>query len=39
VLSHGHYDHTGGLKSVLERIGRQEMRIVAHPGVLDSKYG
>jgi 7,8-dihydropterin-6-yl-methyl-4-(beta-D-ribofuranosyl)aminobenzene 5'-phosphate synthase len=37
VLSHGHYDHTGGLRSVLERIA--EMRIVAHPGVLDGKYG
>jgi 7,8-dihydropterin-6-yl-methyl-4-(beta-D-ribofuranosyl)aminobenzene 5'-phosphate synthase len=39
VLSHGHYDHTGGLKSVLERIHRPEIRIIAHPGVLDSKYG
>lgn len=38
VLSHGHYDHTGGLRSVLERIGRPEVRIVAHPGVLDGKY-
>jgi len=39
VLSHGHYDHTGGLKSVLERIGRPEVRIIAHPGVLGGKYG
>jgi 7,8-dihydropterin-6-yl-methyl-4-(beta-D-ribofuranosyl)aminobenzene 5'-phosphate synthase len=39
VLSHGHYDHTGGMKSVLERIGRPEVRIVAHPGVLEGKYG
>lgn len=39
VLSHGHFDHTGGLQSVLERIGRPEVRIIAHPGVLDSKYG
>jgi 7,8-dihydropterin-6-yl-methyl-4-(beta-D-ribofuranosyl)aminobenzene 5'-phosphate synthase len=39
VLSHGHYDHTGGLNSVLERIGRPEIRIIAHPGVLDGKYG
>jgi len=39
VLSHGHYDHTGGLQSVLQRIGRHEVRIIAHPAVLDSKYG
>ena len=39
VLSHGHYDHTGGLKSMLDRIDRPEIRIIAHPGVLDSKYG
>lgn len=39
VLSHGHYDHTGGLRSVLERIGRSDVRIIAHPGVLERKYG
>ena len=39
VLSHGHYDHTGGLRSVLERIGRSDVRIVAHPQVVERKYG
>jgi 7,8-dihydropterin-6-yl-methyl-4-(beta-D-ribofuranosyl)aminobenzene 5'-phosphate synthase len=38
ILSHGHYDHTGGLPAVLERIGRPEVRIVAHPEVLGRKY-
>jgi 7,8-dihydropterin-6-yl-methyl-4-(beta-D-ribofuranosyl)aminobenzene 5'-phosphate synthase len=31
VLSHGHYDHTGGLGALLQAVGRQ--RIVAHPAV------
>ncbi len=35
VLSHGHYDHTGGLKEVLRRSGPIE--IVAHPGVWEDK--
>jgi 7,8-dihydropterin-6-yl-methyl-4-(beta-D-ribofuranosyl)aminobenzene 5'-phosphate synthase len=39
VLSHGHIDHTGGLRAVLERIDRPEVRIVAHPGVLHRKFG
>ena len=38
VLSHGHYDHTGGLKSVLERIGRSDVRIISHPEALGRKY-
>ena len=38
VLSHGHYDHTGGLKAVLERIGRSDVRIIAHPEVQGRKY-
>jgi 7,8-dihydropterin-6-yl-methyl-4-(beta-D-ribofuranosyl)aminobenzene 5'-phosphate synthase len=37
VLSHGHYDHTGGLRDVLRRTGRKE--VIAHPAVWDSKYG
>ncbi|MFC1901396.1 MBL fold metallo-hydrolase [Chloroflexota bacterium] len=37
VLSHGHYDHTGGLRDVLARSGRKE--IVAHPAVWGRKYG
>jgi 7,8-dihydropterin-6-yl-methyl-4-(beta-D-ribofuranosyl)aminobenzene 5'-phosphate synthase len=38
ILSHGHYDHTGGLQAVLERIGRSHVPIVAHPEVLGRKY-
>jgi len=30
-LSHGHYDHTGGLKWVIEQTGKIE--VVAHPAV------
>jgi len=37
VLSHGHYDHTGGLQQVLIRM-RKEVEIIAHPEVWDSKY-
>lgn len=36
VLSHGHVDHTGGLKAVLERSG--PVRVVAHPQVWEVKY-
>jgi len=38
VLSHGHYDHTGGLWEVLSRM-RKEMEIIAHPEIWASKYG
>ena len=37
VLSHGHYDHTGGLNDVLRRSGKKE--IIAHPDVWARKYG
>ena len=37
VLSHGHADHTGGLVSVLGKIGKK-IEIVAHPDVIDAKY-
>jgi 7,8-dihydropterin-6-yl-methyl-4-(beta-D-ribofuranosyl)aminobenzene 5'-phosphate synthase len=37
VLSHGHYDHTGGLLDVLKRSGGKE--IIAHPDVWARKYG
>lgn len=36
VLSHGHSDHTRGLKPVLERAGRK--KIFAHPEVFGKKY-
>jgi len=37
VLSHGHYDHTGGLLEVMRRAGQKE--IIAHPDVWGRKYG
>ena len=37
VLSHGHYDHTGGLFNVLKIAGQKE--IIAHPDVWGRKYG
>jgi 7,8-dihydropterin-6-yl-methyl-4-(beta-D-ribofuranosyl)aminobenzene 5'-phosphate synthase len=37
VLSHGHYDHTGGLREVLTITGQKE--VIAHPGIWGSKYG
>ena len=36
VLSHGHYDHTGGLKEVLAKTGPIE--VIAHPDVWSAKY-
>lgn len=36
VLSHGHYDHTGGLRSVLEVTG--EIEVIAHPDIFQKKY-
>jgi len=37
VLSHGHYDHTGGLREVLRRIKKQ-VEIIAHPDIWQAKY-
>ncbi len=36
VLSHGHYDHTGGVARLLEL--RQDLPIYCHPGVLIPRY-
>ena len=37
VLSHGHYDHTGGLRQVLGRM-KKEIEIIAHPDIWTTKY-
>ena len=36
VLSHGHYDHTGGLPLVLEAA--PQVRVHCHPGVTEPRY-
>jgi 7,8-dihydropterin-6-yl-methyl-4-(beta-D-ribofuranosyl)aminobenzene 5'-phosphate synthase len=36
VLSHGHFDHTGGLMRVLEQVKR--VPVVAHPAALSPKF-
>jgi 7,8-dihydropterin-6-yl-methyl-4-(beta-D-ribofuranosyl)aminobenzene 5'-phosphate synthase len=38
VLSHGHFDHTGGLQNMLQAIGRP-VEIVCHPDVWAPKFG
>ena len=37
VLSHGHRDHTGGLREVLMRMNK-EVEVIAHPDVWAAKY-
>ena len=36
VLSHGHYDHTGGLPSLLNEV--KHVNLYAHPEVFEKKY-
>ena len=36
VLSHGHYDHTGGMGDILPRIGHR-VKVIAHPDVFVDK--
>lgn len=36
ALSHGHYDHTGGIEGLLQR--RRGLRIVAHPAVFEPRW-
>jgi len=38
VLSHGHYDHTGGLREMLQLM-KKEVEIIAHPDIWQPKYG
>ena len=37
VLSHGHYDHTGGLREMLRRM-KKEIEIIAHPDIWQAKF-
>ena len=36
ILSHGHWDHTGGLKTILN--DRESTEILAHPGIFAERY-
>lgn len=36
VISHGHHDHTGGLRDVLRVKG--EVEVIAHPDIWSAKY-
>jgi 7,8-dihydropterin-6-yl-methyl-4-(beta-D-ribofuranosyl)aminobenzene 5'-phosphate synthase len=31
ALSHGHLDHTGGMKELVRRIGREKLQLILHP--------
>jgi len=33
ALSHGHMDHFGGMRQLVERTGKPDLELVAHPGV------
>ena len=37
VLSHGHFDHTGGLRQVLRKMNKK-VEIIAHPDIWAAKY-
>ena len=37
VLSHGHFDHTGGLRQILRKM-RKQVEIIAHPDIWAAKY-
>ena len=37
VLSHGHYDHTGGIPSVFRRT--RNIEVYCHPGIVLPRYG
>jgi 7,8-dihydropterin-6-yl-methyl-4-(beta-D-ribofuranosyl)aminobenzene 5'-phosphate synthase len=37
VISHGHHDHTGGLREVLT-IMNKNMEVIAHPDIWSAKY-
>lgn len=38
VLSHCHYDHSGGLVAMLEAIGKKRVPVIAHPAIYRSNF-
>jgi 7,8-dihydropterin-6-yl-methyl-4-(beta-D-ribofuranosyl)aminobenzene 5'-phosphate synthase len=37
VISHGHVDHTGGLRNIL-KCTRKDIKVIAHPDIFTAKY-
>jgi len=37
VMSHGHWDHFGGLLAVLKRIGQKDIPVYIHPKMLNAR--
>ncbi len=37
VLSHGHYDHTGGLRRLVDSFDMSETTLIAHPLIFEKK--
>lgn len=38
LLSHSHYDHTGGLLEILSRINKEQIDIIVHPQIWAERY-
>ena len=40
ALSHGHFDHTGGLRDLVREVGggEREVEVIGHPGVFEPHY-
>lgn len=38
VLTHCHYDHTGGLAEVIRRTGKSDIPLVAHPAIFRPNF-
>ncbi len=38
VLSHHHYDHTGGLLGLLQKMGGKEVSLTAHPEIFKQSF-
>lgn len=39
ILSHCHYDHTGGLPGILEAVGSERVPVIAHPELFRQHFG
>lgn len=38
LITHGHYDHTGGLLGILDKVGGRGRMVVLHPDALKPKF-